>query len=156
MKKERKNSDENFNPSQFIEDGSFRNRPLTSYKQPESEPVDTSPPEQEMGENPSEESSAEKTSPPNKQKPKDSPRRKREHPSYKEVFIRRNEIKRRQCVYISYEVHSLFSSLVRMLAESGAEVTVGGYIDKVLYEHLQCYKEEINEMYRNSKPDLLE
>ena len=92
----------------------------------------------------------------NRSELKESPKRKRGLPLYKEAFVKRNEIKHRQCVYISYEVHSLFSSLVRMLAESGAEVTVGGYIDKVLYEHLQCYKEEINEMYRNSKPDLLE
>ena len=156
MGKEIKDSGKNLDASQFIEDGRSRNRPLMPYKPSGSESVDMSPPEQEKYENPSEELSAEKTSLPNKQKPKDFPRRKQNHLSYKEVFVRRNEIKQRQCVYISHEVHSLFSSLVRMLAESGAEVTVGGYIDKVLYEHLQCYKEEINEMYRNRKPDLLE
>jgi hypothetical protein len=71
------------------------------------------------------------------------------------VFVVRNEIKHRQCVYISHEVHSLISSLVRMLVDGGGEITVGGYIDKVLYEHLQAYKDEINDLYRNSRPELL-
>jgi hypothetical protein len=76
-------------------------------------------------------------------------------PSYREVFVVRNEIKHRQCVYVSHEVHSLISSLVRMLIEDGGKITVGGYIDKVLYEHLQAYKDEINELYRNSRPELV-
>lgn len=86
---------------------------------------------------------------------KEPTRRKRGLPSYREVFVVRNEIKRRQCVYISHEGHALISSLVRVLVESGGEVTVGGYIDKIIHEHLQAYKEEINELYRNSRPDLL-
>jgi hypothetical protein len=81
--------------------------------------------------------------------------RRRGLPPYRDVFVVRNEIKHRQCVYISHEVHSLISSLVRMLVDGGGEITVGGYIDKVLYEHLQAYKDEINELYRNSRPELL-
>jgi hypothetical protein len=42
-----------------------------------------------------------------------------------------------------------------MLVDGGGEITVGGYIDKVLYEHLQAYKDEINDLYRNSRPELL-
>jgi len=44
---------------------------------------------------------------------------------------------------------------VMALVDEGSEITVGGYIDKVLYEHLQAYKEEINELYRNRRPELL-
>ena len=86
-----------------------------------------------------------------KRKPKEKPR-----PSnYREIFVKRNEIKRRQCVYVSYEAHTLISRLVRVLVESGGEVTVGGYIDKIIHEHLQSYKDDINELYRDSRPDLL-
>ena len=91
----------------------------------------------------------------NKQELKEPSRRKRALPSYKEVFVKRNEIKHRQCVYVSYEAHSLISSLVRMLVEGGDEVTVGGYIDRIITEHLQAYKDDINELYRNRRPDLL-
>jgi hypothetical protein len=93
--------------------------------------------------------------PPKRQEHREPSGRKRGLPSYRDVFVTRNEIKHRQCVYISHEVHSLISSLVRMLVDDGGEITVGGYIDKVLYEHLQAYKDEINELYRNSRPELL-
>ena len=86
---------------------------------------------------------------------KEPQKRKRGLPSYREVFVQRNEIKRRQCVYISHEVHSVIASLVRVLVEEGGEVTVGGYIDKVLCEHLQNYKDDINAIYQRSRPDLL-
>ncbi len=92
---------------------------------------------------------------PKRQEHRESSGRRRGLPSYREVFVSRNEIKHRQCVYISHEVHSLVSSLVRALVEQGGEITVGGYIDKVLYEHLQAYKDDINELYRNSRQELV-
>ncbi len=92
---------------------------------------------------------------PKRQEQRESSGRRRGLPSYREVFVSRNEIKHRQCVYISHEVHALVSSLVRALVEQGGEITVGGYIDKVLYEHLQAYKDDINELYRNRRPELL-
>jgi hypothetical protein len=92
---------------------------------------------------------------PKRQEHREPSGRKRGFPSYRDVFVVRNEIKHRQCVYISHEVHSLISSLVRMLVDGGGEITVGGYIDKVLYEHLQAYKDEINDLYRNGRPELL-
>jgi hypothetical protein len=68
------------------------------------------------------------TSIPKRQEHRESSGRKRGLPSYRDVFVVRNEIKHRQCVYISHEVHSLISSLVRMLVDGGGEITVGGYI----------------------------
>ena len=92
----------------------------------------------------------------NPAKEKESPKRKRNQASsYKETFLKRNEMKLRQCVYISHEVHSVITKLVRALADAGSEITVGGYIDTVLNEHLQLNKEEINEMYRQRQGDLL-
>lgn len=84
-------------------------------------------------------------------------RRKRGQQSagFKETFLKRNEIKTRQCVYISHRVHSLIVRLVRTLVESGNEVTLGGYIDTVLEEHLNQNKEEINQLYRQERGDLI-
>lgn len=87
---------------------------------------------------------------------KETPRRKRSQAQgYKETFLKRNEIKTRQCVYISYDVHAKIVKLVRALVDAGNDISVGGYIDTVLNEHLQANKEEINEIYRRPPEDLL-
>ena len=74
---------------------------------------------------------------------------------YKETFLKRNDIKTRQCVYIGYDTHSVIAKLIRALADTGSEITLGGYIDTVLNEHLQANKEEINKIYRQRDKDLL-
>lgn len=87
---------------------------------------------------------------------KEPSRRKRNQAQgYKETFLKRNEIKTRQCVYISYDVHAKIAKLVRALVDAGNDISVGGYIDTVLNEHLQANKEEINEIYRRPPEDLL-
>lgn len=87
---------------------------------------------------------------------KETPKRKRSQPQgYKETFLKRNDIKTRQCVYISYDVHAVIAKLVRALVDTGNDITLGGYIDTVLTEHLQANKEEINEIYRQRHRDLL-
>lgn len=65
---------------------------------------------------------------------------------YGEKFLKRNELKTRQCVYISGQIHAVISRLVHVIADK--DITVGGYIDTVLAEHLERHKEEINELYR--------
>ena len=87
---------------------------------------------------------------------KEQTRRKRgQSANYKETFLKRNEIKTRQCVYISYEVHAVIAKLVRTLIDEGNDISVGGYIDTVLWEHLQLNKDEINELYRHQRGDLV-
>jgi hypothetical protein len=73
--------------------------------------------------------------------------------AYKEKFLRRNEIKTRECVYVSREIHSKVVKLVKALENTS--ITIGGYIDLVLSEHLEQNKEEINEIFRQSRRDLL-
>lgn len=80
-------------------------------------------------------------------------RKKKGQASYKETFIRRNEIKTRDCVYISHDIHTKITKLVRALEDT--TITIGGYIDTVLSEHLEQHKDEINEIYRQSREDLL-
>lgn len=75
--------------------------------------------------------------------------------TYASTFLRRNCMKTRQCVYISYDVHDVVARLVRSLTDQGQEVTIGGYIDTVLSEHLQTNRDEINELYRQRNGDLL-
>lgn len=127
---------------------SYREKILTPYDpsaapSPEPEQVPEPPPEEIVRE-------AEPV------KEKEAPKRKRNQASgYKETFLKRNEMKTRQCVYISHDVHAVITKLVRALVDAGNDISVGGYIDTVLNEHLQQHKEEINEMYRQRQGDLL-
>lgn len=82
-----------------------------------------------------------------KEKPqRDTVRRKRQEDDYSGLFLRRNEIKTRQCVYISRDVHSKILKIVNDIA--GREISVGGYVDTVLRQHLEQHKEKINELYK--------
>ena len=85
--------------------------------------------------------------------PKDSGRRKRQEDDYSGMFLRRNEIKTRQCVYISRDVHSKILKIVNDIA--GREISVGGYVDTVLRQHLEQHKEKINELYKKQREDLI-
>jgi hypothetical protein len=76
------------------------------------------------------------------------PARRRRNPSgedYGSRFFGRNEFKTRQCVYISRRIHATISEIVRVTSNS--DVTVGGYIDSILMEHLETHREEITELY---------
>jgi len=74
--------------------------------------------------------------------------------NYASLFLKSNEIKARQCVYISQRVHSTIKEIVRVLSDN--DVTVGGYIDSVLLLHLETHKDEINELYKKERKDLIE
>ena len=71
--------------------------------------------------------------------------------SYDAAFFKRNEIKTRQCVYISREIHKRISRIVSVLAKH--ELTVGGYIDLILERHLEENQEEINGLLRKEIDD---
>jgi hypothetical protein len=74
---------------------------------------------------------------------------------YSSQFLGRNEIKAaRQCVYISHRIHTMISEIVRVIADK--EVSVGGYIDNVLLQHLETHKDEINDLYKRERKDLIE
>lgn len=76
--------------------------------------------------------------------------------SYDEVYLKRRELKTRQPVYISQEIHRSVIKLVHLLALAGKEISVGGYIDNVLAEHLRQHKDEIAELYRSGIDDILQ
>ena len=85
-------------------------------------------------------------------KAKPEPVRKK-RPDYGSTFLKRGELKSRQSVYISKEVHSIISKIVNIIADK--EITVGGYIDTVLMRHLEENKDEINGLYRRDRDNLI-
>ena len=87
------------------------------------------------------------------EKPKEAKRR-RNQLDYSTLFLQRNELKERSCVYISRRIHATISEIVRVIADR--DVTVGGYIDNVLLQHLEVHKDEINNLYRRERKDLIE
>ena len=72
---------------------------------------------------------------------------------YAEMYLKKKELKERQCVYISKDVHGIISEIVRVLADK--DVTVGGYIDNVLLQHLEIHRDEINSLYKKDRKDLI-
>ena len=74
--------------------------------------------------------------------------------NYTSLFLVKKELKTRQCVYISQQVHSVMSKIVQIIADSG--VSTGGYIDNILLQHLEIYKDEINALYKQKRNDLIE
>lgn len=72
---------------------------------------------------------------------------------YDDVFLARNEIKTRKCVYISREVHRIVLKIVREIAHDG--ITVGGYIDTVVKRHLEENRDEINRLYKRNRENLI-
>lgn len=91
---------------------------------------------------------------PGKTKEQKDSKRKRTAVGYSATFLQKNEIKTRQCVYISQRIHATISEIVRVIADK--DVSVGGYIDNVLLQHLEANKEEINELYKKDRRDLIE
>lgn len=83
---------------------------------------------------------------------KSEPARKR-RADYGSTFLRRSELKSRKCVYISAEAHDIVSKIVNTIADK--EITVGGYIDTVLVRHFEENKDEINELYRRDRDNLI-
>ncbi|MDP4201129.1 MAG: DUF3408 domain-containing protein [Bacteroidota bacterium] len=72
---------------------------------------------------------------------------------YTSSFLQKNEFKTRQCVYISQQIHNTISAIVRVIADK--DISVGGYIDTVLCQHLEAHKDEINELYKRDRKDLI-
>jgi hypothetical protein len=72
-------------------------------------------------------------------------RRNSSNADYGSQFLVRNEFKTRQCVYISQRIHTTISEIVRVISDR--DVTVGGYIDSILLEHLETHRDEITELY---------
>ena len=48
------------------------------------------------------------------------------------------------------------NSIFRIVNDiAGGEISVGGYVDTVLRQHLEQHKERINELYKKQREDLI-
>jgi len=77
-------------------------------------------------------------------------RKKREAQDYEAVFLERKASAPRRQTYISSELYEKINSFLPVIAGQGFSITA--YINNVLTNHLERYKEDINELYeRKSK-----
>ena len=79
---------------------------------------------------------------------KDTPKQKQiEQTEYKEIYFEKINLTNRQQVSISRETHLTLFSLVSMIGGHGA--TISSYIENIILQHLESYKEELKDMYEN-------
>jgi hypothetical protein len=74
---------------------------------------------------------------------------------YQDTFLKHQEFRTRQCVYLSQEVHISISRIVHALALTGNKISVGGYIDNIIREHLENHKEVLDDIYRKQLDQFL-
>lgn len=73
--------------------------------------------------------------------------------AYEEKYLGEVNVPLKHAAYISKRNMDIVSTLVRSQNKRG--LTVGGYIDTVLTEHLERHKAEINHLYRRERNDLV-
>lgn len=72
--------------------------------------------------------------------------KRQETDNYSAVFIKPKRIRQRQCVYISQDIHADISRIVHLLAIGGTQISVGGFIDNILSEHMEKHKDIIADL----------
>jgi len=79
-------------------------------------------------------------------KRENTPKRKQiEQTDYMETFFEKINLSDRQQVSISRQTHLTLFSLVSMIGGHGA--TISSYIENIILQHLESYKEELKDMY---------
>ena len=79
-------------------------------------------------------------------KTKNTPKRKQiQQTDYMETYFEKINLSDRQQVSISRQTHLTLFSLVSMIGGHGA--TISSYIENIILQHLESYKEELKDMY---------
>jgi len=79
-------------------------------------------------------------------KTKNTPKRKQiEQTDYMETYFEKINLSDRQQVSISRQTHLTLFSIVSMIGGHGT--TISSYIENIILQHLESYKEEIKDMY---------
>jgi hypothetical protein len=73
---------------------------------------------------------------------------------YSEIFLKRNELKNRQSVYISKDVHTAITRLIHVFALDGVEISVGGFIDNILTCHMDVFGEHLSALQKKLLKEL--
>ena len=75
-------------------------------------------------------------------------------PDYEATFLKPVRIKVRSALYVSEETRCKISEVARKIG--AGRVSVIGYVENILRNHLEIYKAEINRLHREiNKDDLL-
>jgi hypothetical protein len=88
---------------------------------------------------------------PEKETAQSKSRRRREPKDYKSIFLKKDTGTKKQ-TYISATLYDKVSKILGIIAK---DISVPNFIDNVLENHLNEYKDEINNMYRNNSDLLL-
>ena len=79
-------------------------------------------------------------------KTKNTPKRKQiQQTDYMETYFEKINLSDRQQVSISRQTHLTLFSIVSMIGGHGT--TISSYIENIILQHLESYKEEIKDMY---------
>ena len=79
-------------------------------------------------------------------KTKNTPKRKQiEQTDYMETYFEKINLSDRQQVSISRQTHLTLFSIVSMIGGHGT--TISSYIENIILQHLESYKEELKDMY---------
>ncbi|MEI6751798.1 MAG: DUF3408 domain-containing protein [Paludibacter sp.] len=79
-------------------------------------------------------------------KTRNTPKQKQiEQTDYRETYFEKINLTNRQQVSISKETHLILFSLASMIGGHGA--TISSYIENIILQHLENYKEELKDMY---------
>ena len=82
-------------------------------------------------------------------KAKNTPKKKQvEQTDYMEIFFEKVNFSDRQQVSISRVTHLTLFNLVSMIG--GHKANISSYIENIILQHLESYKEEINNLYENN------
>lgn len=70
-----------------------------------------------------------------------------------DISLRKRESNYRKCIYVRSDTHDIITKIVRINPNS--KITVGSFVDSILWEYLRANKDEINELYRQEREDLI-
>jgi len=70
-----------------------------------------------------------------------------EEVDYGEIYFKKVDLSYRKSICITRETHSTLLTIVNMIG--GHKTNLSSYVENIILQHLESYKEEINEMYEN-------
>ena len=70
-----------------------------------------------------------------------------EEVDYRETFFEKVDLSYRKSICIAKETHSTLLTIVNMIG--GRKTNLSSYVENIILQHLESYKEKINEMYEN-------
>lgn len=70
-----------------------------------------------------------------------------EEVDYCETYFEKVDLTYRKSICIAKETHSTLLKVVNMIG--GRKTNLSSYVENIILQHLESYKEEINELYEN-------